>query len=325
MIRRSLSATVAALVFATLAFATTPARAQVPDLVEVAAQYLPGAPLEDPRPTEAQVSSYDAAVNAPIPITDTTFLIPGASYHVDSVSFQRAPGGFVDLRAFHALDFPLLFVQLLPRDWALSVRLAPGLAGDFTAFDSGLFRFNALALATHSFSDDFQLGGGAMVTYAFGSLLPLPAAYVSWRPVSDFTIEAFLPAFVQTKATLGDRIEIGYRAEVQGNAYAVRDDRIATAWPCRAETNDDPTTAADERLARPSDCLDHVAYSVVGVGPTLSIRLFASVWWNTFAGHTLFRRFEMLNDEAERVRGGVQTLSNVWLVRSGLSWRVPMD
>lgn len=274
------------------------AEAQMPDLVEMSAQYLPNAPLEDPRPTEVQVTSYDVAMNVPLPLGESTFLIPGAAYHVDSVSFHDAPADFIELRAFHAVDVPLLFVQLLPRDWALSVRVAPGLAGDFLAVDSRMVRINALAMATHGFSDELVVGGGGMTSYAFGSLLPLPVAYVEWKPSPRWSVEAFLPAFVRTRLSLWDRLELGYGAEVQGNAYAVRDRRVD---------------------------FDHVAYSVIAAGPTLGVRLFETVWWNVFAGHSVYRRFDLLDRDDEAIPGGVQQLPNRWLVRSGIAWRIPME
>jgi Domain of unknown function (DUF6268) len=289
------------------------AQAQVPDLVELSGQYTPSVRVADPQPLEAQVTSYDAAFNVPIPLSEHTFVIPGAAYHAESVSFGNGPDDFVPLRAFHAVDVPLLLVQLLPHDWALSLRLAPGLAGDFAAVDRSMLRFSAVALATHSFSDDFLLGGGFIGSYAFGGFLPLPAAYVEYRPTPQFSIEAFLPAFARAKLSLFDRLELGYRVEVQGNAYAVRDERIASSGPC--------ASGAQSR----NDCLDHLAYSVVAAGPTLDVRLFHTVWWTAFAGHTLHRRFDLMNRDGEPVTGGAQGLPNTWLVRTGLSWRVPME
>ena len=54
-----------------------PVRAQLPDLVDLRAQYMPGVALEDPKPAEAQVSSYDVALNVPVPLANDFFLIPG--------------------------------------------------------------------------------------------------------------------------------------------------------------------------------------------------------------------------------------------------------
>ncbi|AUX39494.1 hypothetical protein SOCE26_008860 [Sorangium cellulosum] len=296
---------------------------QLPDLVDLSAQYMPGAALEDPRPTRAQVTSYDVSVNAPIPLGERTFLIPGAAYHVEAVSYAGALPGFDELRAFHSVDVPVLFVQLLPRDWALSLRVAPGLAGDFESVDGGLARVSAVALATHTLSERLVLGGGALASYSFGSFLPLPAAYLEWTPTPDVRLEAFLPAFAAAKLTLWDRLELGLRADVAGNAYAVRDARVSGAWPCAAQPDDDPATEQDERAARPDQCVDHIAYSVVTAGVTVGVRTVGSVWLTAHAGHSLFRRFEPMNADDDSIPGGGQSIPNVLFFRAGLTWRIP--
>lgn len=318
----------AAFAFAGLSFSAwslspAKARAQFPDLLDVSAQYMPSAALEDPRPAEAHVASYDASVNVPVPLGESTYLIPGLGYHVEAVAFSRTPPDFIDLRMFHAAEVALLFVQMLPSDWALSLRVAPGLAGDFRGFDSGLLRVNAVALATRSFSERLVLGGGGIVTFSFGSLLPLPAVYFDWKPLDGFQVEGFIPSFVNATYTIEDRVEIGVRTEIGGNAYAVRDERIASAWPCVPGTADDPATPHNEGAARRAQCLDHVAYAVGMAGVTFGVRAFDSVWLTAFAGHSIFRRFEMMNDDDERVPGGLQMLPNVFSFRSGITWRIP--
>jgi hypothetical protein len=223
------------------------------------------------------------------------------------------------------VDLALLYVQLLPKDWSLSLRVAPGLAGDFRGFDSGLWRISALALATHAFSDRFVLGGGALASFSFGTLLPLPAVYVDWKPFDRAQLEAFVPAFINVKYTLGNRVEIGLRADLSGNSYAIRDQRIAGAWPCAARATDDPATPQDETRAEPAQCFDHVAYSVATAGPLLGVRLFESLWLTAHGGHSFFRRFEQLNEEDDRIVGGLQSLPNSFFVRTGLTWRLPRD
>lgn len=295
----------------------TTARAQVPDLIDLSGQYMPSTRLVDPQPAEVQITSYDVALNVPAPLGDRTFLVPGATYHAEATSFAQAPPDLIQLRAFHAVDLTLLFVQLLPDDWTLALRVAGGLAGDFEDVDDGMFRFSALGLATHAFSERFVLGGGALASYAFGTLLPLPALYLEYKPIPSISLETFLPSFIQAKYTAWDRLEIGYRAEIQGNAYAVRDERVADAWPC--VTSADPSLGA----ADPAACFDHIAYSVITIGPTVGVRLLETVWLTGAAGHSVFRRFEQMNAADEPLTGGVQDLPNQFFVRSGLTWRIP--
>ncbi len=298
------------------------AAAQVPDLIDISGQYMPGATVPDEGPTKAQIASYDATLNGPIPLSDETFLIPGLNYHVDSISYSGARQDLTQLRAFHSLDFSLLFVQLLPKDWSLSARVATGLAGDYRQFDSGMVRVNALVMATHSFSDRFVLGGGGIASYSFGSFLPLPALYLDWKPYDELRIETFLPAFLNVKILPHDRIEFGLHAEFAGNAYAVRDARIRESWPCIARQTDDLSTFNDETRAQPSACLDSIAYSVGSAGPTFNLRLFETVWLNAFGGFTFFRRFEPQNAEGDLI-GDAQSLPNDFLIRVGATWRVP--
>ena len=315
----------ASVILLLIELAPRPAQAQLPDLASVSGQSMPPAELESRPPAKAQVASYEAGLNVPVPLGRRTFLIPGLTYHFDSVSYSNTPPAFTELRAFHSLELPLLLVQLLPNDWALSFRVAPALAGDFRGSDAGLFHLSAMALATRSFSKRLALGGGPLVTYAFGSLLVLPAVSAEWKPLDEVQILAFVPALVSAKYTLSRRVEFGVRADITGNSYSVRDSRVAERWPCVARAADDPATAANEALAASSQCIDHVAYSVGTVGAVVGVRLFESVWWTAFAGATFFRRLDQQNDQDEPVTGGKQTLPNVLVLRSGLAWRIPIE
>ena len=323
--RRPSASLVAAAAVVVLWADSPPAEAQVPDLVELSGQYAPGVPVEQSPPAEAQVASYDAAVNVPLSLSSSTYLIVGGAYHVDSVSFSMTLPDFVDLRSFHSTELSLLLVQLLPNDWSLSFRLAPGLAGDFQAVDVEMLRLNAMVMATYKFSDSFILGGGLLTTYSFGSLLPLPAAYLEYRPVPNVRIEAFLPAFAWARWHFWNRLEIGVRAEFQGNEYAVRDRRIRDAYPCRAQPNDDPSTDVDERVRNADACLDHFAYSVGTGGVTVGLRVWESVWLSFFGGHTFFRRFEPKNAGNDTLPDGGNSLDNTFIVRANLVWRIPEE
>ncbi len=297
--------------------------AQFPHLVELSGQYSPAVALEDPRPAEVQLATYDATLNAPVPLAERSFLIPGLAYHVEAVSFANAPPELDQLRDFHAADFSLLFVQLLPEDWALAFRASVGLAGDFEAIDRGLLRWSAMVMATKALNDELTLGGAVLASWSFGSLLPLPGVYVDWQPSPSWQLETFLPAFVAFNYRVAGRLELGVRAEVQGNAYAVRDDRVSERWPCRGQSTDDPATPFDDTRASSEHCLDHIAYSVGMAGLHVGVRLFSSVWLTGFGGYTFLRRFESMNDDDVGIEGGQQSLPNAYVVRFALQWRIP--
>lgn len=300
-------------------------RAQMPDLLDISAQYIPSVELRDPKPTTTQLSSYDGTLNVPLPLGARTFLVLGANYHVESASFAHKAQGFQEpARSFHSVEAAAMLIQLLPNDWSITMRVAPGLAADRLAFDEDLARVSALVMATKGFSRHFVLGGGGLLSYSFGSLLPLPALYLEYKPVPALRFETFLPAFAQLLYTVAGRVEVGVRADVSGNSYGIRDPSIAESYPCRA-AEDDPSTSFNEGAADPAACFDHVAYSLVLAGAALNVRLFGDVWLSTFFGHSLYRRFDTLNaaDRSTDVAGGGETLPNNWFLRCGLTWRLP--
>ncbi len=297
------------------------AGAQYPDLVDISAQYLPGTSVQS-GDGEAQVASYDVVLQAPIPLAERSFLIPGLAYHADAVSFSGVPDDFIQLRAFHSLDVTALFVQLLPRDWSLSARVAFGIASDKPGFGRAMYRFNAMLMANHAFNDTFVLGGGALFTYRFGSAFPLPAIFVKWEPIEQFALEAFLPAFVKLRYIPTERVEITAQLDVNGNSYAVRHSRVRHAWPCQPQEMDDPATPMDETVVDNSQCFDSLNYSVGTAGLDVAVRLFSSVWFHAFGGYTVFRRFERLNVEGDRIQDS-DSLPLTWVVRAGLTWRIP--
>lgn len=302
---------------------TGAAQAQLPPLVEVSGQYLPSSEVPGSGGLRAQVASYDAVVNVPMVLGENTFLVPGAQYHVDGISYSNEPPGFTPLELLHSVDLAILFAQRLSPKWTLSLRAWPGAAGDFEAFDSGIWRVGGLAMATWSASESLLLGGGAMASYAFGELLPLPLLYAEWKPSRQFRFEASLPFFAGATFTPFERLELGALADVNGNEYAIRDAQIRERYPCRAGV-DDPTTPANEASADPRSCVDHLAYSLIAAGGVARVRLVSSLWFTAFLGRTLFRRYDLKNAAGDSVPGGKVDLLNELAFRAGLVFRIPM-
>jgi hypothetical protein len=310
------------LAFALSTLLSSSGYAQLPPLAEGSSQYLPTSRVAEAEGLGAQVSSYDALVNVPLVLGNGTFLVPGIQYHVDSVSYSDEPPGFVPLNTLHALDVTLLVARRLNDAWTLAFRVWPGVAGDFEALDTGALRVGALAMVTWSPGERLTLGGGALASYSFGELLPLPMAYVDWAPVPALRVEASLPFFASIVAGLENRIELGLLADVGGNEYVIRKPEIAKRYPCSAGV-DDPGTALDESRAAPARCTDHLAYSVVVAGAVARVRLFSSLWLGTFVGPTLYRRYELKNADGGTVPGGDADVPNELAFRLALTFRIP--
>jgi hypothetical protein len=301
------------------------AHAQYPDLIDIGIQYLP--PVEiDVRPAKAQVTVYDLSLNVPIVLAEgSTFLIPNASYHAESMSYSDAPPELDQLKLLQAIDAAALFVQVLPSDWSLSVRLSAGLAGDFAAIDHRLLRVSTLIMASHAFSKSFVLGGGAVSNYAFGTLLPLPVVYLDYLPVPELRFETFLPGWVNVRYTIAKRVELGVRGELYGNSFGIRSAQVRDDWPCVALPRDNPEQPGRQDLAAADSCVDHVAYSIISAGVHLGVRLYSTLWLTSFIGRTLYRRVEPMNAGDKPISGELDTFPNAWTARFNLSWRVPRE
>lgn len=284
------------------------ARAQLPPLLRLGAQYVGGSDVPGQSSLRAQVSSYDVNASIPVALGGSTYLLPGFTYHAESVSYEGAPAEFAQIRALHALDGTLLLTTAIADRWRVSIRGAVGLAGDLAAIDSGALRFNAMAMGSYSPGPWFVVGVGASVGIAFGELRPIPLLYLKWRPVRALRIEATVPIAAEVTALLGDRFELGAFSDLSGNDYAIRNAAVRQDATC---------------IARSAECLDHLSTFVVTVGAVARLRLFSTVWLSVSGGPTLWRRFERKGQDSRVLPGGGRDLPGEFAIRSGIVWRLP--
>jgi|GEM_PF-1615240 len=319
-----------ALLLVLLSWAPGEASADWINLLELRSEYLRPTELEGERPAgnapwsdanDVQVSTYAARANLPIPLGNSTLLVPGLGYRLDSLSFNHQEPDERNLR-LHALEVPITVLHLLSSEWTLLANLSPSLASDEVGFESKALRASGLAVASYSFRDEFVLGGGVAASLDFGSLLPIPVVFVDWKPHPAVTVDALLPLQLDAKVALGGRFEVGVHADIDGNSYYIGDSDVRDRWPCSPET-DDPGTDDDESLADESRCVQQLAYSTATGGVVVSARLVGSVWLSLYTGYTFARRFEETNSDGDQVDGGDQTLPNDFFARAGLTWRLP--
>ncbi|MCB9654618.1 MAG: hypothetical protein H6729_10870 [Deltaproteobacteria bacterium] len=307
-------------------------RAQPLDLMNLRSEYLPPTVLQGDRPggaapwsnaDDVQVSTYVASLKVPLSLGDGTVLAPGFGYRLDKLSFSHESPNERELNLY-AFEVSVTLIHLISPDWMLLFQAAPSLAGDLHRVESRALRMQGLGLVSYQLSDGLVLGGGAAAMFEFGSLLPLPVLYAHWEPIDGIAVDVFFPLEVEAKLSLGDRFEVGVRADVDGYAYAMSDPAIRSAAPCSADV-DDPTTPEDEAQAGRDDCIDHVAYSVATAGASFGARIVDTLWLDLYVGHTFYRRLEQMNADNERVAGGLQTLPDAFFGRVGLTWRLPDD
>lgn len=308
-----------AIVWLVLTASPSTAAAQLPNLVELSAQYTPPTDVDSAQPRRSQISSYQLTLNLPIPLPGRRFLIPGVAYQVDSVAYSQSPDDTRTHSTFHAPEVSALFVQLLPNRWSASFRAAASLAGGFETVDWRMLRYSLLALVSRSLSDRLTIGGGGLVTGGFGTILPLPAVSLRWKPIDEVQVDVFVPAFASARYTARNRVEVGARVEVTGSAYAIRDARAADRGPCMAQ----PASSPDAPMTAPDACPDHFTYTIASAGLLTGVRLTSTVWLTTFAGLSFYRHAEKQDRDGDALPGGVQNPPRALFIRTSLAWRIP--
>lgn len=289
-----------------------PAHAQMPNLIDLSAEYTPPANLERSDLSRLQISSYQVALSVPIPLSPRQFLIPGLTYHVDSTSRVAMQDNAHD--TFHAPEASLMFIQLMPQRWSITVRGAASVAGSYDTIDRRMIAYSGMLLAAWSPSDQVTAGAGMIVTGGFGQLLPLPALTVRWQPRQDLRIDMFVPAFAALRYTVWDGFELGARTEFQGHTYAYRGADACT-------TPRDPTSS--DLMTGSDGCLDHVRYTMATTGVVGGVRLTDSVWLTAYAGTSVYRRGEELDRDDHQLPGASHTLPRVLFFRTNVAWRLP--
>lgn len=310
---------------------TAPAYAQQPALVRASGGFAPQSTvsadeLSDPLPgRETQLSNFSASVNVPIRLSDNALLMPGAAY--DLLYVEQTPAaqlGVPETTDLHSTTLSLLFSYQITPGWAIAAQVSAALSGDFARVDDDHLRMGGLLLATYAFSDRFKLGGGLLVGWQFGELLPLPSILVEWQIVDELRLQAFLPRSTALIWRVHDRVELGVSGSFRGQSFSMTSDRVQGRWPCSAETFDNPvTTTFNETQADRDRCFSNLAFSHGEVGPTVGVRL-ASRLWLTFRGaYAFFRRYEFMNDDNETPDIGALELAPAFTVHALVEFRFP--
>ena len=265
----------------------TSAQAQVPELLSIQSEV--ALPRNGERYEGLWSANYRVRLSVPIPIGERVLLlIPGLSFDATDASLD----GITDPPTFYSPGVQLTTLFYLPQRWALVLRGALTLGGDYVKVDAQMLRGTASVLALRRWGD-VLFGFGGAVSAGFERVLPVPLVQVRWTPNTWFAFDTVLPSHVATIFRLGHdaRYELGLRLEADSVIYGVRMDRVSQRWPC--------AVADDGREADPSQCGTNVAQSSVRLGLTAAARIRGDWWVSFFGGGMIYRDLEVRNAAGE--------------------------
>ncbi len=192
----------------------------------------------------------------------------------------------------------LFYDHPLNRSLAVSLFAMPGINSDF---DDGLssqdlFLSGALGLKWRA-SENLELGGSAYVTWVFGDLLVLPGVELIYEnPI--LLIELAFP-----RSNLlyrpNRRLELGLTAAVEGGQYNFGNYRL------------------DGRE------VNHVEFSTASIGPTANVDLANGVILQLQGSYVFGQTYELFGPNSKALPDGDFSLKDTYLLRAGLTWRVP--
>lgn len=253
------------------------AHAQLDNTVGVTVEFAPYAALEGDAglesPPEVGYRNVRANLIAPVEIEDwDAVLFPGMSYRLYAPRIRDpfVPDGPDQL---HDLNLRFGVLKNFGDTWSLAISLGAGLATDFQDLEADHLRYQGLAAVRYDTGGSWLFGLGAVFTYWFGEPLALPAVQVIYRG-DRWNADVSLPRLANLRYRIVEGVEIGVLGQVDGNRFSLGEDLP----------------------------VESVSLSIADVGAVAGVQLAGPVWLTAYAGATVLRRYDYLDeDNAELV------------------------
>lgn len=247
---------------------TSASRAQLVDSVAATSfEYYPSARNGD-LPGETQLNVARASAGLPIPLTDSTTLVAGVGYELIDVQ-PSASEAF----QLHAPKASFGVMHDFSKRWSALAVGEIGMASDFKgSVGSDDLLLSLTGLATYTFNDSIKLGAGAVYDRRSGTLAPLPAVLVKWRPAERLRVRGFAPVWLNAEYRATRWLDVGVRSTFEGNRFHLDQETLGIR---------------DAELA----------YSNLTVGPKLTFNFTEWTHLDVYAAGAVYRRYELFQND----------------------------
>ncbi|MEO0592256.1 MAG: DUF6268 family outer membrane beta-barrel protein [Myxococcota bacterium] len=248
------------------------AQAQMDNAVGVIFELAPDSAVEGDsdleNPPELGYRNVRANVIVPVGLESwDAVLLPGAAYRL----YRPQLDGQIPLEgpeSLHDLSLRLGVLKRFDETWSLLVNASVGVATDFQDLETDHLRYQGLTVVRYKRSDAWTFGVGGAVNYQFGEPRVLPAAQVIYKG-DRWNAEVTVPRVASIRYTVLQGFDIGFLGQVDGNRFSIGEDLP----------------------------LESVSLSIADVGLIAGVKLVGPVWLTAYSGATLFRRYDILDDD----------------------------
>jgi len=263
-------------------FTSTQLYAQSLQLGGLSFTRFPNADITDsPFNQSVETNEYKFFINIPAQLkNDRTILVNGLTYSAVTPFAENDLNNSIDRQNLHLVDYQLILIQRLKKEWTGIVVLNPALSSTFnTWLESDDLIFNVTLQLVKMKSKDFNYGFGVARTARFGESRFLPILQLT-KANKNSTLQVFLPRQISYDYHFGN-IDVGAQISVEGSEY-----------------NANYSVLNFNNFEVP---VDKLAYSRITFGPKLSYSLNDLVRIEVLGGLVAKRSIELqgnsLNDE----------------------------
>ncbi|MEP4095810.1 DUF6268 family outer membrane beta-barrel protein [Reichenbachiella sp.] len=209
---------------------------------------------------------------------DKTYLFNKLQYSLLSYEADFDINTLNSEKDFHAIEYTLGLIQVLPQRWRLIATATPMLSSDFEeSISSDDFLLQATGLAIKRSNEYLEYGFGFTYTTKFGNPLLLPVLKLTYKKNKWSTLIS-LPSYASQFYDINEKTKIGLKIAVFGNAFN-----------------------ASFREGLYSSDVNRVVYSRITLGPEIQVRLIKDLYFNASSGIRLRNILEVQDSDLSTI------------------------
>jgi hypothetical protein len=196
--------------------------------------------------------------------------------HQTYSNFEAAGVAFLPADLY-TIKYGLVLRQVLSDQWSLNILVQPALLTDFKNVTSDDITVRGGFIFERKVSEKltYAIGGGYSDDYGNGQVLPV--GRIKWNPNQNWQVDLDFPQKVEISHKISGKMWIGISGKTTGGHY-----RIGEETSFR--------TNSEQRV-------DRVKYSIVNIGPSISLQTSKSFQLSLNGGTSVYRRYEVFDDD----------------------------